>query len=89
MEKKHESPPGNFCSMIPIMHDIDSYSARSKYHLTIKNPCIYAFLQSPIFGVWLPDDGVHGTFNNISANVDCPLTNQSSQIQRDSATLSS
>ena len=37
MEKKHENPPGNFCSMSPIMHCIVSYSAGSKYYLTIKN----------------------------------------------------
>ena len=36
MEKKHKNPPGNFCPMLPIMHGIDSYSAGSKYHLTIK-----------------------------------------------------
>ena len=37
MEKKHKNPPGKFCSRVPIMHGRDSYSARSKYHLTIKN----------------------------------------------------
>ena len=36
MEKKHANPPGNFCSMLPIMHGIDSFSARSEYHLAIK-----------------------------------------------------
>ena len=35
------------CSMTPIMHGIDSYSARSIYHLTIKKLCMYSFLQSP------------------------------------------
>ena len=47
MEKKHEYPHGNFCSVLRIMHGIDSYSARSKHHLTIKKPRMYAFLLSP------------------------------------------
>ena len=45
MEKKHKNPLGNFCPRVPIMHAIDSCSARSKYHLTIKKPCMYAFLR--------------------------------------------
>ena len=36
MEKKHENPPEKFCSVLQIMHSIDSYSVKSKYHLTIK-----------------------------------------------------
>ena len=44
MEKKHEKP---FCSMFPIMHGIDSYSARSKYYLTIKN-LVCAHLYGPL-----------------------------------------
>ena len=47
MEKKHKNPPGNFCLMVPFMHAIDFYSARSKYHLTIIKPRMYAFLRSP------------------------------------------
>ena len=43
--------------MLPIVHGIDSYSAISTYHLTIKKPCTYAFLRSLDFwaGIWLPD----------------------------------
>ena len=33
--KKHENLPGNLCSMLLIMHGIDSYSARSKCHVRI------------------------------------------------------
>ena len=29
MEKEHKNPPGNFCLRVPIMHGVDSYSARS------------------------------------------------------------
>ena len=39
MEKKHETPSGNFCSMLPTMHGIDCCSARSKYYLTTRKPC--------------------------------------------------
>ena len=46
--KKHENPPGNFYSVLPIMHAIDCYSARSEYHSTIKN--IYPRLGSEILG---------------------------------------
>ena len=31
------------------MHCINSYSARSKYYLTIRKPCMYAFLRSSWF----------------------------------------
>ena len=55
MEKKHENPPENLCSILPIMHGIDSYSARSKYHLTIKNLVCTHFYGPLILGVWLPD----------------------------------
>ena len=41
MENTNENPPGNFCSMLPIIHGIDSYSARSKCYLAIKKPCMY------------------------------------------------
>ena len=37
MEKKHKNPLVNFCPMVPTVHVIDSYSARSKYHVTIEN----------------------------------------------------
>ena len=40
MEKKQENSPGNFFSTLPIMHGIDFYSVRSKYHSTIKKPRI-------------------------------------------------
>ena len=55
MEKKHESSPGNFCLMLPIMHGIDSYSARSKYRLTIKTLYVRIFTVPLTFGVWLPN----------------------------------
>ena len=42
MEENHENPPGNFCSTSSIMHGIDSHSARSICHLTIKKPRMYA-----------------------------------------------
>ena len=45
--EKHENPPRNFYSMVPIIDGIDSYLAKSKYHLTIKKSCMYAFLRSP------------------------------------------
>ena len=65
IEKKQENPPDNFCSMLPIMHSIDSYSVRPKYHLTIKKPCMYAFLRSLDFsGVGYPTLWL---FRNISA----------------------
>ena len=54
MEKKHENPPENFCSVSPIMQGIDSYSARSKYYFTVKRMC--AFLTVPLsLKVQLPD----------------------------------
>ena len=43
MEKKHESPPRNSYSMLPIMHGIDYYSEKSKYYLIIKKHCMYVF----------------------------------------------
>ena len=45
-KETHKNPPGNFCPRVPIMHGIDSYSARPKYHLTIKKPRMYTFLRS-------------------------------------------
>ena len=30
MEKKHGNPPVNFCSMLPIVHVIDSFMKRHK-----------------------------------------------------------
>ena len=50
MEKKLKSPSGNFCPRVPIMHAIGSYSARSKYHLTIKNVFCTHFCGPPDFG---------------------------------------
>ena len=35
-----------FCPRLPITYVLDSYSARSKYHLMIKKPLMYAFLLS-------------------------------------------
>ena len=46
MEKKHKNPLGTLCSRVPIMHAIDYYSARSKYHLTIGN-LVCTYLRSP------------------------------------------
>ena len=37
IEKRHKNRPGNLCSRVPIMHGIDSCSARSRSHLTIGN----------------------------------------------------
>ena len=50
MGRKHKNPPGNFCPRVPIMHSIDSYLARSKYHLTIKNLVCKHFYGPPDFG---------------------------------------
>ena len=50
MEKKHKNRPKNFCPSVPIMHGIDSYLARSKYYLTIKNIVCTHFYGSPDFG---------------------------------------
>ena len=51
--KEETSPPPPpleiFCSMLPIMHGVDSYSVSSKYLLTIKKPCLYAFYGPPDF----------------------------------------
>ena len=44
-------PPGNFCSMLPIMHGIDSYSA---YLLTKKTLYVRIFSVLLIFGVGCP-----------------------------------
>ena len=49
MEKNNKNPPRNFCPRVPIMHGIDSYSARSKYHLTIKNLVSTHFYGPPDF----------------------------------------
>ena len=53
--KKHGNPLGNFCSMLLIMHGIDSYSARSKSHITIKTSYVRLFTVPLILEVWLPD----------------------------------
>ena len=50
MEKELKNPPGYFCQRVPIMHLIDSYSAGTKYHLTIEKPRMCAFLWYPDFG---------------------------------------
>ena len=50
MESKHKSPPGNFSARVPTMHGIDSYSARSKYDLTIKNRVCTHIYDPPGFG---------------------------------------
>ena len=34
----------------PMLHGIDSYLARPKYHLTIKKPGMYHFHDLPDFG---------------------------------------
>ena len=52
MEKKHENPRGDFWSMLPIMHGIDTYSLRSKYQNTLY---VHNFMVPLIFVVWLPE----------------------------------
>ena len=37
MEKRHKNRPGNLCPRVPIMHGIDSCSARSRSHLSVGN----------------------------------------------------
>ena len=36
-KKKHKNLPRSICSMLPTMYGIDSYSARPKNLLTMKN----------------------------------------------------
>ena len=48
--KKHKNPPGIFCPRVPIMHDIDSYSARFKYHLTLNKLVCTHFYGPSDFG---------------------------------------
>ena len=55
MEKKHANPPGNFRSILPMINGTDSYSARSKYHLTIKNLVRTDFDSPLILEIWLSD----------------------------------
>ena len=50
MEKKHKIPPGRFCPRVTTIHAIDSYSARSKYYLTIKKPLCTHFYGAFDFG---------------------------------------
>ena len=69
MEKKHESPPGNYCSMSLIMHGINSYSARCKYHLTLKKLVCKHFYSPLILEVWLPD--LYSVFNDVSWGDNC------------------
>ena len=50
MEKKHKKLAGNFCPGVQIMHSNRSCSARSKYHLTIKNLVCTHFYGPPDSG---------------------------------------
>ena len=67
MEKKHKNPPGNCCPRVLIMHSIGSCSARSKYHLTIKNLVCTHFYGPVILDVWLPDYNENHTVCRIVA----------------------
>ena len=37
-------------AQVPVVHPTGFCLTRSKYHLTIKKPCVYTFLRSPDLG---------------------------------------
>ena len=45
--KRNKNPSVNFCPVVPTMQVIDSYLARSKYHVTIENLVCPHFYGAP------------------------------------------